>query len=129
MILTYFNIFIEGMSLKYAPIAYKGVLVSFSPRKVPCAASAMTIGGAPKALIVRNSSAGWRIGESYNITHAFVIYKRFKMLIGKGRARGVQDRNTIITNIQRSERHEQTAYACNCLKIELNNNVKEELPS
>jgi len=43
--------------------------VSLNPRKVPCAASAITIGGAPKALQVRNCSAGTRIGESYNISN------------------------------------------------------------
>jgi len=46
------------------PTAYKGVFVSMSPRNAPCAASAITIGGAPYALNVRNCSAGIRIGES-----------------------------------------------------------------
>lgn len=46
------------------PTAYKGVLVSLNPRNVPCAARAITIGGAPNALNVRNCPAGTRIGES-----------------------------------------------------------------
>jgi hypothetical protein len=50
--------------LQYLPMAYKGVFVSINPRNVPCAASAITMGGAPKALKVRNCSAGTRIGES-----------------------------------------------------------------
>lgn len=50
--------------MQYLPTANKGVFVSLNPRKVPCAASAITIGGAPKALWERNCSAGTRIGES-----------------------------------------------------------------
>jgi len=52
------------MLLKYLPTAYRGVFVSKNPRKVPCAANASTIAGAPKALNERNCSAGPRIGES-----------------------------------------------------------------
>lgn len=48
-------------------MAYKGVFVSIKPRKAPCAASAITMGGAPKALDARKFSAGTRIGESYKI--------------------------------------------------------------
>lgn len=49
----------------FLPIAYRGVFVSINPRNEPCAASAITIGGAPKALKVRNCWAGSHIGESY----------------------------------------------------------------
>lgn len=49
------------------PIAYKGVFVSINPRKAPCAASAITMGGAPKALKLRKFSAGTLIGESYSM--------------------------------------------------------------
>lgn len=52
---------------QYLPIAYRGVLVSLNPRKAPCAASAITMAGEPKALKVRKFSAGIRIGESYRI--------------------------------------------------------------
>lgn len=51
-------------------MAYRGVFVSLNPRKVPCAASAITMGGAPNALQERKFSAGTRIGESYNIANS-----------------------------------------------------------
>ena len=50
--------------MQYLPTAYRGVFVSLNPRKVPCAANAITIAGAPKALSIRKSSAGPRMGES-----------------------------------------------------------------
>lgn len=57
----------EKRVLQYLPIAYKGVFVSINPRKAPCAASAITMGGAPKALKLRKFSAGTLIGESYSM--------------------------------------------------------------
>lgn len=50
--------------LQYLPTANRGVFVSLNPRKVPCAANAITIGRAPKALNVRKCWAGPCIGES-----------------------------------------------------------------
>jgi hypothetical protein len=50
--------------LQYLPTTYRGIFVSLNRRKVPCAANAITIGRAPKALNVRKCSAGPRIGES-----------------------------------------------------------------
>lgn len=61
-------------------MAYKGVFVSLNPRNVPCAASAITIGGAPNALRERNCSAGIRIGESYSNKN---LNKNSRNIIGR----------------------------------------------
>nr|GMD65275.1 Os01g0919150 [Ipomoea batatas] len=48
-----------------AAVAYKGVVVSFRPRKIPCIAKDRRTAGAPSALRVRYFRAGFNIGDSY----------------------------------------------------------------
>jgi hypothetical protein len=50
--------------LQYLPTSYRGIFVSLNARKVPCAANAITIGRAPKALNVRKFSAVHVLDES-----------------------------------------------------------------
>jgi len=64
--------------LQYLPTAYRGVFVSLNPRNVPCAANAITIGRAPKALNVRKLSAGSRIGESCTAYKIYIQSKNVK---------------------------------------------------
>ena len=64
----------ERKHQQHLPMAYRGVFVSVNPRNVPCTANAITIAGAPKALIVRKCSAGSRMGESYSMYNTNKIF-------------------------------------------------------
>lgn len=62
------NKFPEAEVLKNSiPVAYKGVVVSLSPRKTPCVANDRRTAGAPSDLNVKYCFAYDSIGESYRV--------------------------------------------------------------
>ena len=53
------------MKANNSPVAYRGVLVSLKPRKIPCIANETRTEGAPNDLKVKYLKAGGSIGESW----------------------------------------------------------------